>query len=118
MSNFDYYETLSVSPEASAEEIKKAIRIPVICPNIHDPEEARRAVEQGRIDMVSLSRPLLADAEWPNKVREGRQDEIRKCIRCNQCMRRRWNGLAIRCAVNPSVGRERFIPGFWPPIQT
>jgi len=101
-----------------AEEIKKAIRIPVICPNIHDPNEARRAVEQERIDMVSLSRPLLADPEWPNKVRDGRQDEIRKCIRCNQCMRRRWNGFAIRCAVNPSVGRERFIPEFWPPIQT
>ncbi len=50
-----------ILPEAIA--IKEAVRIPVICPNIHDPQKARKAIEDGQIDMVSLSRPLLADPE-------------------------------------------------------
>jgi 2,4-dienoyl-CoA reductase-like NADH-dependent reductase (Old Yellow Enzyme family) len=103
-----------ILPEAEA--IKRAISIPVICPNLHNPETARQAVEKGMIDLVSLSRPLLADPEWPNKTREGRGNEIRRCRRCNQCLAGLWKGFGIRCAVNPQVGRERFIPEFWPPI--
>lgn len=102
-------------PEAEA--MKKALPIPVICPNIHDPERARRAVEEGQVDMVSLSRPLLADPEWPRKVREGREKEIRRCKKCNHCISRLWNGFGVRCAVNPDLGHERFLPEYWPTVR-
>jgi 2,4-dienoyl-CoA reductase-like NADH-dependent reductase (Old Yellow Enzyme family) len=102
-------------PEAEA--IKEAVQIPVICPNIHDPQAVRRAIEEGKVDMISLSRQLLADPEWPNKVREGREKEIRRCKKCNYCVSVLWKGYGIRCAVNPELGHERFIPKYWPPVQ-
>jgi 2,4-dienoyl-CoA reductase-like NADH-dependent reductase (Old Yellow Enzyme family) len=100
-----------ILPEA--EGIKKAVAIPVICPNIHDPEKARQALDSGKADFISLSRPLLADPEWPNKVREGRANEIRRCLRCNRCLAGLWKGFGIRCQVNPQVGWERFNSDFW-----
>ncbi|MEW6439970.1 MAG: NADH:flavin oxidoreductase, partial [bacterium] len=104
---------LVILPEAEA--VKAVARVPVICPNIHDPEKAARAVQEGRIDILSAARPLLADPQWPHKVREGRLDEIRKCIRCCWCLQTLFQGLRTRCAVNPDVGRERFVPEYWPP---
>jgi 2,4-dienoyl-CoA reductase-like NADH-dependent reductase (Old Yellow Enzyme family) len=103
-----------ILPEAA--EVKKAVKIPVLCPNIHDPYEAGIAVQEGTIDVVSLSRPLLADPEWPNKVREGRIEEIHRCRKCNHCISVFWKGFGIRCAVNPYLGRERFVSEYWPPI--
>ncbi len=100
-------------PEAEA--MKRALPIPVICPNIHDPGAARRAVEEGKVDMVSFSRQLLADPEWPRKVREGREREIQRCKKCNYCISRLWNGFGVRCAVNPNLGHERFLPEYRPP---
>jgi len=60
---------------------------------------------------VALGRPLLADPEWPNKVREGRIDELHRCICCNNCWERiftksRQQGRLF-CTVNPSLLRER-----------
>ncbi len=102
-----------ILPEAEA--IKAAVRVPVICPNIHDPQKAADAVKKGRVDIVSLSRSLLADPQWPVKVREGRTNEIRRCILCNTCLNTLFTGFKTRCAVNPDVGRERFMPEYFPP---
>ena len=101
-----------IFPEAAA--VTSAVSIPVICPNIHDPVFAAEAVGQEKIAMVSLSRSLLADPQWPNKVREGRIDEIRKCVLCNTCLKTLFTGLHTRCAVNPEVGMERFMPEYFP----
>ena len=65
--------------------------------------------------MVSLSRSLLADPQWPTKVKEGRIQDIQKCILCNNCLKTLFTGLRTRCAVNPNVGRERFLPEYFPP---
>jgi len=102
-----------ILPEAEA--VKKVVDIPVICPNLHDPEKAAQAVERGKVDIVSLARPLLADPQWPNKVREGRVDEIQRCILCNGCLSTLFQGFASRCTINPNVGRERFVPEYFPP---
>ena len=102
-----------ILPEAEA--VKKVVDIPVICPNLHDPKKAADVVRQGRVDVVSLARPLLADPRWPNKVREGRIDEIQRCILCNGCLSTLFQGLSTRCTVNPNVGRERFVPEYFPP---
>jgi len=102
-----------ILPEA--EVVKKAVQIPVICPNFHTPALAADAVESGKVDVVSLSRGLLADPQWPNKVRDGRVDDIQKCLLCNTCLRFLFEGFHTRCVVNPNVGRERFIPEYFPP---
>ncbi|MFO7963659.1 MAG: NADH:flavin oxidoreductase [Desulfobacterales bacterium] len=100
-----------------AESVKKSVSIPVICPNIHDPDVAVDAVKSGKIDVVSLSRSLLADPEWPTKVKEGRIQDIQKCILCNTCLKTLFTGFQTRCAVNPNVGRERFMPEYFPPVR-
>ncbi len=102
-----------ILPEAEA--VKNAVKIPVICPNFHTPGLAAESVREGKVDVVSLSRGLLADPQWPNKVREGRVDDIQKCLLCNSCLRFLFEGFHTRCVVNPNVGIERFIPEYFPP---
>lgn len=92
-----------------AQGIKSAVKVPVICGNSLTPEMAEQAVSKGQTDLVGLGRPLIADPEWPLKVREGRTREIRSCIRCNQGC---FGGLrdpkmpGLTCLYNPSAGRE------------
>lgn len=91
-----------------AEEIGKVVDIPVIAVGaISEPEHANWLVEQKKADFVAVGRALIADPQWPNKAREGRLDEIRACIRCNEgCINRFFKGRTMRCAVNPQCGRE------------
>ena len=92
-----------------AQGIKSAVKVPVICGNSLTPEMAERAVSEGQTDLVGLGRPLIADPDWPLKVREGRIREIRACIRCNQGC---FGGLrdlktsGLTCLYNPAAGRE------------
>jgi len=65
---------------------------------------AERALVEGFTDMIELGRQSIADPDWPNKVKEGKVDEIRRCTRCLQCLMRMMSGLQPRCAVNPEVG--------------
>jgi 2,4-dienoyl-CoA reductase-like NADH-dependent reductase (Old Yellow Enzyme family) len=102
-----------ILPEA--EVVKKAVDIPVICSNLHDPKKVAQALKKKKVDIVALARPLLADPQWPNKVREGRIDDIQKCIFCNHCLSTLFQGFTSRCTVNPNVGRERFVPEYFPP---
>ncbi len=103
----------AILSEAAA--IKKAVGIPVICPNIHTPETGERALKKGIVDAISLSRGLVADPEWPNKALSGREEEITACIRCNSCLKGVMEGYGARCTVNTNVGRERFMPQYMPP---
>ncbi|MEM4472313.1 MAG: FAD-dependent oxidoreductase [Archaeoglobaceae archaeon] len=91
-----------------AEEIKKSVEIPVIASHrINDPFIAEKILQEGKADMVAMFRALLADPEFPRKAKEGRFDEIKICVACNQgCMDRVMQGLPITCLVNPAVGRE------------
>jgi 2,4-dienoyl-CoA reductase-like NADH-dependent reductase (Old Yellow Enzyme family)/thioredoxin reductase len=89
--------------------VKEAVRVPVIVGNSMTPDIARNAVDGGMADLIGLGRPLIADPEWPRKVAEGRLEDIRCCLRCNQgCFgavrdpRRPW----ISCMYNPLAGRE------------
>ncbi|AEM78955.1 FAD-dependent oxidoreductase [Thermoanaerobacter wiegelii] len=92
-----------------AEEIKKVVNIPVITVGvIREPEFAEKIIAEGRADFVAVGRGLIADPEWPKKAKEGRQNEIRKCISCNiGCIGGRvFQNLRLRCTVNPVAGRE------------
>ena len=93
---------------ADAAFIKKAVDIPVACAGkFDDPELADQAISEGRIDLMGLGRPLLADPDIANKFLEGRLEDIRPCICCHQgCLSRIFLLEDISCAVNPACGRE------------
>ena len=72
------------------------------------PEQAEEVIRDGIADMVALTRAQIADPDLAIKLREGRADGIRHCIRLNQgCLGRGSRGLAMSCTVNPQAGRER-----------
>ncbi|MCL6610223.1 MAG: FAD-dependent oxidoreductase [Peptococcaceae bacterium] len=91
-----------------ANEIKKKVSIPVVAiGRLADPPLAERVIKEGRADLVSLARALLADPQWPVKVKEGRLSDIRPCISCNDgCYSRVLAQEEVTCTVNPEVGRE------------
>jgi len=96
-----------------AKNFKKALKkVPLIVPGQHDPYLAEEILRNGWADMITMGRQLVADQRWPRKVQEGRIDEINRCLRCNVCLARFNRGLAIRCAVNPNIGREKYDPKY------
>ena len=82
--------------------------IPVVTTNrINTPQVAEDILARGEADMVSMARPLLADAEFVKKVRQGRPQEINICIACNQaCLDHTFAGKISSCLVNPRACRE------------
>ena len=72
-----------------------------------DPVEADRLVADGRCDAVGMTRALITDPELPRKARDGRLDEVLRCIGCNACIAHYHAGTPIGCAQNPRTGRER-----------
>lgn len=95
-----------------AEGMKSVLKIPVITPAIHRPGNAEDALKEGKTDMVSLCRSLIADPEWVNKAASGEEKKIRKCIRCLGCLQRIRRALGLRCEVNREVGQERYNPEY------
>lgn len=85
------------------------VKIPVIAVGmIREPEVAEELLENGTADIVALGRTLIADPDWPVKAMYGKEKSIRKCIGCSECIvSRHAAGTAIRCGVNPNVGKER-----------
>ena len=70
------------------------------------PETMLRMVREGVLDFIGAARPSIADPFLPNKIEEGRIDEIRECIGCNICVTGDWTMSPIRCTQNPSMGEE------------
>ena len=86
--------------------VKEKFNKPVITTgNIRDPKVANEIVESGKADFIGMGRQFIADPSWPNKVKTGHTDEIRKCISCNIGCAGNRIGLnrPIRCTINPSV---------------
>jgi len=94
--------------------VKQVVDIPVIARGrINDPLQAEQILANGQADMVSMVRAYIADPEFGRKTREGRLNEIRRCIGCNEgCWARGTRdlivgqGAGMTCAMNPAVGRE------------
>lgn len=90
-----------------AAEIRKNVSIPVIAVNnIKYPSTAQRYLEEGVCDFVAIGRGQLADPQWVEKARAGREDQIRKCLGCMYCFRSLGRQHCVECTVNPLVGRE------------
>jgi 2,4-dienoyl-CoA reductase (NADPH2) len=95
-----------------ARAVKEAVRIPIISSNrYNDPLLAERTLHDRVADLIAMGRPLIADPQLPNKARQGRLDEILKCVACNQgCFDSIFLGQPVRCLVNPIAGREALYP--------
>jgi 2,4-dienoyl-CoA reductase-like NADH-dependent reductase (Old Yellow Enzyme family)/thioredoxin reductase len=118
MSGGNHHQTIhEVSPMGmslahnvwAAEAAKKELRIPVIASgSITNPQLAESILADGKGDFIALGRPLWADPQWPLKAMEGRPEDIRPCIRCNDgCLARGdHQAKTISCSVNVAVCRE------------
>lgn len=91
-----------------AAEVKQVVHIPVqVVGRIKEPELAEDILGTRQADLISFGRASLADPDLPRKYAEGRSDQIRQCIGCNQgCIDVLFGNKPIRCLVNPSCGFE------------
>jgi 2,4-dienoyl-CoA reductase-like NADH-dependent reductase (Old Yellow Enzyme family) len=114
-SYFDFFKIIppSLFPQRLGEPFAAALK--AVCRNalvqaeshIRTPAAAEAVLAAGHADMVSIVRGQIADPHMVAKTREGRADEVRPCISCNQlCWGRRSRDYWISCLVNPSAGRE------------
>lgn len=88
--------------------IKAAVSIPVMVSNrINDPIVGEEILALERGDLIGLGRTLIADPDWVNKARDGKFDEIKRCVACNQgCLAKTFFGKPIECLINGSAGKE------------
>jgi 2,4-dienoyl-CoA reductase-like NADH-dependent reductase (Old Yellow Enzyme family)/thioredoxin reductase len=98
-----------------AKAIKEVVSIPVITVSrINDPFLAESILASGKADFVAMGRASLADPALPNKTQEGRFEDIRRCIGCNDgCIGTLFEDKAIRCVLNPELGFE-YLGGIQP----
>lgn len=89
--------------------LKQSSSLPVVAfGRIKQAELAERMLELGEADLIGMARALIADPEIPRKLLEGRSDEIRACIGCNDgCIHQVVQVKGIRCVQNPAAGQER-----------
>ncbi|NPU84914.1 MAG: FAD-dependent oxidoreductase [Syntrophaceae bacterium] len=93
-----------------ARAIRERVEVPIIAVGrINDPRLAGRAIAAGDADLVSFGRQHLADPDFLAKAREGRWDDIRWCVSCNQgCIERlMYEMQPVTCTFNPECGNER-----------
>ncbi|KRS12661.1 NADH:flavin oxidoreductase [Roseovarius atlanticus] len=81
------------------------------------PDTMVRLVKSGHLDLIGAARPSIADPFLPNKIREGRLEEIRECIGCNICVSGDNLMMPMRCTQNPTVGEE-WRRGWHPEVIT
>ena len=89
-----------------AEAVKKKVKIPVASVGAHmDPEIMEKILEEGKADFIAIGRGILCDPEKPHKIEDDAIEDIRPCLRCNNCLGRKYDGLN-NCDVNPLAGAE------------
>ncbi|WP_120500738.1 FAD-dependent oxidoreductase [Roseovarius sp. EL26] len=87
--------------------VKKVTNKPVVgVGRLTSPDMMLSMVKKGIVDLIGAARPSIADPFIPNKIKEGRIDEIRECIGCNICVASDNIGIPIRCTQNPTMGEE------------
>ncbi len=89
-----------------AEAVKSRVDVPVIAVGRIEPEVGDRLIGEGKADLISMGRKLLADPALPAKLAAGRPQSIRPCIYCYVCVAQPFFDQRVRCSVNPETGRE------------
>jgi 2,4-dienoyl-CoA reductase-like NADH-dependent reductase (Old Yellow Enzyme family) len=92
-------------------QIRAEVGIPVFhAARISDVATARHAIASGKLDMVGMTRALLADPHIVRKVRAGEEANIRPCVGATYCLDRIYEGFEALCIHNPATGREATMP--------
>ena len=108
---FHHATPLGIQDAAAIKQVAKHALVTAEA-RVKTPERAEAAIASGHCDLVSIVRGQIADPHLANKAREGRAEDVRPCISCNQlCIGRRMRDYHISCLVNPSVGREHTWDG-------
>lgn len=101
-----------------ASAVKQEVDVPIFhAQRITDVRTAARAIADGHIDMVAMTRPHMADPYIVNKMKDGREEDIRPCVGANYCIDRFYIRGQARCLHNPAMGREREIPYVFSPAE-
>ncbi|MFF0561603.1 FAD-dependent oxidoreductase [Streptomyces sp. NPDC004266] len=92
-----------------AAKVRAVVGVPVmVAGRINQPQEAERILADGQADACAMTRALICDPDLPAKTAEGRTEEIRACVGCNQaCIGHFQLGHPISCIQHPETGRER-----------
>ena len=98
----------SDGPVELASKVRERVDVPVLVTGrINQPQIAEKALASGAADLVGMVRAFLSDPEFAEKAQDGRAEEIRACIGCNQaCIGHRNMGFSISCIQRPESGRE------------
>lgn len=101
-----YFPGAYSAPFAAA--LKSIVSKPVfVAGRINQPQIAEQVLRSGQADMCGMTRAMICDPDMPLKAKEGRLDDIRACIGCNQaCIGHFHKGYAISCIQHPETGRE------------
>jgi 2,4-dienoyl-CoA reductase (NADPH2) len=88
--------------------VAEHVTIPVVASNrINMPQSAEQILADGRVQLISMARPLLSDPDWVNKAAADAADEINTCIACNQaCLDHVFVHKTVSCLLNPRAGHE------------
>jgi len=116
----DVFPHMAIEPghvAGAAAALKKELSVPVLVTGrINQPQLAEDIVASGGADMVGMVRALIADPFFAEKARDGRPDDIRACIGCNQaCVGHRLQHFVVSCIQHPETGRELAFGHVKPP---
>jgi len=90
-----------------AERAKQHLTIPVsMAYRLFTPDLPNKAIEEGKLDIWEMCRPMIADPLMPKKVLEGKEEEIRPCVACNVCLARLFRDAPMTCYINPVCAHE------------
>ncbi|KMZ54425.1 oxidoreductase [Dorea sp. D27] len=90
-----------------AKEVKKHVKTPVVAVGaFSDPQMMEDTLAEGAVDAIAMARGLIADPDFPLKARQGKDEDINRCLRCYQCFSGLLDTRQFCCAINPVIGRE------------
>ena len=94
-----------------AAEIKKHVKKSLVgtVGGLSDPYFMEEVLATGKADIVYMARGLICDPDLPDKVRQGRPEDVRKCMRCLNCFAECMRHGDFFCAINPEICREREV---------
>lgn len=101
-----------------AAEVKKHVKTPVVAVGaFSDPEHMDKVIREGKADAIAIARGLICDPQLPNKARQGRDEDINRCLQCLACFSGLLETKQFCCALNPVIGRELENKFETPPVH-
>jgi 2,4-dienoyl-CoA reductase-like NADH-dependent reductase (Old Yellow Enzyme family)/thioredoxin reductase/putative sterol carrier protein len=90
---------------SNAEKVKQALdhTTVAVVGRITTHDVAEGILQENKADLVSIGRAVIADHDFPNKIKEGKEDSIRTCIGCNTCLNQIMTEQQVLCAINPNL---------------